>query len=232
MLDMEKQWITYGMHKMLYSQSPPRSLWWCELLRDPERLKEYREDPRTLKDIERVLDIYVRQVARGRAVDKKQLKKDLRKWIQELVEPLVISRCWRGKGYLRYWMLPYYAKVHGLQPYTFMKRFREMEKIAKRLFPKRVPSRREPEPVSEELKCKIRDRYLRLKWDIHGNRKSYDNEDAYQRFRHRLAMKRLMKKFSTIPPFRLGQICREVRKAKRFPRLRLIYTLSDLFLRY
>jgi hypothetical protein len=211
-----KKWVPYGENKMQYSLNQPRGLWWWDEL-DIRRRWDDPEDPRTQKRRERVVNAYVRQVARGRAVDQKQLKKDLLKWIQELVEPLEIYR-----GYEHYWMLPYYAKVHGLHPYTFMKRFREMEKIAKRLFPERVPYDLKAKPVTEELKHEIRDRYLQLKWDIHFSRKQCENEDAYQTFRHKEAIKRLMKEFEfrLIPLFRLGQICREVRRVKRWPRLK------------
>jgi hypothetical protein len=198
----DKKWVPYDEHKMMYSDMPPSSLWWCD--GDMQ---------------ERVITVYLQQVARGRAVDQKQLKKDLLGWIQELEERLDVKLY--GKRYWRYWMLPHFAKVHGLHPYTFMKRFRMLEKIAKRLFPERVPDDRKAQPVTEELKSRIRRRYLQLKLRVHGYRNAPFTEDETRTFRHKAAMKMLINEVPEIPPFRLGQICRKVRNPKRFPFPRL-----------
>jgi hypothetical protein len=60
----------------------------------------------------------------------------------------------------RYWSVPSYALAHRLKAPALMKRLRELEKIARRLFPDSVPSSRKPRaPLTEGEKQKIRERY-------------------------------------------------------------------------
>jgi len=159
-----------------------------------------------------VIGAYIEQVSRGKSV-KKNFKDELLGWLRELSGPVKISprREW-------YWTLPAYARAHELPDKTFCKRFREMEKIAKQLFPERVPSDRKPQPLTEELKRKIGSRYLQLKWRVRDTRK-VNVEHDFARIRHKITMAKLAAEFPNIEPFRLGQICQKVRKAKRFTRL-------------
>jgi hypothetical protein len=193
-----RKWIPDDVYdRMPHAGGPGASLWW------------YRSSERRAG---RVIDAYIEQVSRGKSVGK-NFKDELLGWLQELSEPVKISP--RRK---RYWTLPAYARAHGLRVTTFCKRFREMEKIAKRLFPERVPSYREPQPLTDELKRKIGGRYLQLKWRVPDNRLYYAERD-FARIRHKITMAKLAEEFPNIEPFRLGQICRKVRKAERFTRL-------------
>ncbi len=54
----------------------------------------------------------------------------------------------------RYWSTPSYGLTHGLQAATLMKRMREMEKMARRLFADSVPSSRKRRPLLTRKKCR------------------------------------------------------------------------------
>ena len=198
------------------------------------------DDPRTRKRRERVIAAYLRQVARGRAVDKKEFKTKLRWWIHELANPLELNgKPWHGaddpqKGCWRYWMLPAYAEAHELKKGTFCKRFREMSKIAMRLYPDRAPRKRKQERLREENlthkdKTRIRDRYRELKRNalyeyVRRNRGADITSEYADLLPHKAAMAQLINEFRKVAPaFRLGQICKKVRS------LPLVLTLDDLF---
>ena len=191
-----RKWIPDDVYdRTPHADGPGASLWW------------YRE-----RRAGRVIGAYIEQVSRGKSV-KKNFKDELLGWLHELSEPVKIS-----PRRDRYWTLPAYARSHGLPDKTFCKRFREMEKIAKRLFAKHVPSDRKPQPLTEELKRRIGSRYLQLKWKVRDTRK-VNVEHDFARIRHKVTMAKLTEEFPNIEPFRLGQICRKVRTAKRFTRL-------------
>jgi hypothetical protein len=191
-----RKWIPDDVYdRMPHAGGPGASLWW------------YRE-----RRAVRVIAAYIEQVSRGKSLEK-NFKDELLGWLQELSEPVKISP--RRE---RYWTLPAYARSHGLPDKTFCKRFREMEKIAKQLFAKHVPSDRKPQPMTDELKRKIGGRYLQLKWRVPDTRKVNVEQD-FARIRHKITMAKLAEEFPNIEPFRLGQICQKVRKAKRFTRL-------------
>jgi len=78
----------------------------------------------------------------------------LRSWLQELSRPQQIS-----PRRHRYWTIPAYALAYKFHTKTFCKRFRELEKIAKKLFPGRVPQHRNHAPLTEETKHAIRSRF-------------------------------------------------------------------------
>ena len=130
-----------------------------------------------------VIDTYLRHCARGRTLPK-GFEEKLVGWLQDVNRPQQISP--RKK---LYWTLPAYAAAHKLHPQTFCKRFREMEKIAKKLFPLRVPAHRVDVELSDEKKQAIRDRFSVVQ-DFH----------------------KVADEFG-IEAFRVGQLCREEKAA-------------------
>jgi hypothetical protein len=149
---------------------PPQSLWWY---RRPDHLK--------------VVDTYLEQYGRGR-----KLPDDFR---DEILTDLGILadglylKAWGRPRTWRYWSVPAYAATHGVKPHTLMKRLREMEKVAIRLFPKDVPSDRLPrKPLSEHEVREIREMYA-----------SGTNAKDIALL-HR------------VPPSKVGQLCRDLRK--------------------
>ncbi len=159
---------------------PPASLWWYQ-----------RPDRR------RVLDAYVSQCRRGRAVPE-GFKDDLVCWLDDL-SSIQNKKEWGQPRTYRYWAVPSYALAHRMEPAALMKRLREMEKIAKQLFPDSVPSsRKQRQRLTEEDKQKIRQRYLA-------------GEDC----------KTLAEEFR-IPAAHVGLLCREEKAMRDAERLRLM----------
>ncbi len=103
---------------------------------------------------------------------------------------------WGQPRTYRYWSAPAYALDNGfVEPATLMKYLRELENVAKQLFPDSVPSsRRARPPLTDDEKREIRKRYLA-------------GEDA----------KALAKDFR-IPPSHVGLLCvkeKDIRAAAR-----------------
>jgi hypothetical protein len=166
---MPKKWIPPREYwRMPHADERAPSLWWAALV-----------DGELTPETECVIATYLRKYARGRAVPK-NFKQNLWRWLYYLTQPEQVSP--RKK---KYWTLPAYASANRLVERTFLKRFRELEKIAKELFPHRVPSDRVTERLSEETKQAIRNRVL----------DGMDIRAVASEFR--------------IPPFRVGQLCRE-----------------------
>jgi hypothetical protein len=163
----------------------PTSLWW------------YRAgaDHSPTEQSQRVIDAYLEQCARGRALPK-GFKDDLHCWLRELTRPQKISP--RRK---KFWSLPAYALEHKLSKGAFLKRFREMEKIAARLYPDRVPQDKIRKPMLDKQKQKIVRRYLEV---ARGHDPNYPNDV------HRNTIRILAEELD-IPSFRIGQICRAAR---------------------
>jgi hypothetical protein len=232
--------------------------WYC----DDDEYHGRWHDGETTREGKQVIDAYIKQVSRGKSVGK-EFKDELLGWLRKLAKPgrqsLLVGKDSKGKppglfassrerrlykaGRIhlnpdRYWTLDAFARAHDLPRGGFFKRFREMDKIAKRLFPERAPSDKKAQPVTEELKLEIQNQYIRLNLRDHNRRVKYRNLqvkldklgihrkqdfDEWRRpetIRHGEAMARLIKKYPNIPPFRLGQICRPVRNPKRSPRLK------------
>ena len=64
-------------------------------------------------------------------------------------------KAWGRPRTFRYWSAPSYALAHGLKKAALMKRLREMEKIARRLFPDSVPASRKVRlPLTEKKRSK------------------------------------------------------------------------------
>jgi hypothetical protein len=163
----------------------PTSLWWYRAGADYSPTEQSK----------RVIDAYLEQCARGRALPK-DFKDDLLRWLRELTRPQKISP--RRK---KFWSLPAYALAHKLPRGAFLKRFREMEKIAARLYPERLPQDNIRKPMLEKQKHKIVCRYLEV---ARGHSPDYPFDV------HRDTIRVLAGEFD-IPSFRIGQLCRAAR---------------------
>ena len=128
------------------NDGPPPSLWWSRLPA-PKR--------------QQVIAAYISQCARGGVKLPASFKDDLAQWLKDLTNVQSLKDYGKARA-TRYWDLPTYARAHGMPPHTFMKRFRELEKIAIKLFSDSVPSSREPRgaPLTEEEIQEIRKRCL------------------------------------------------------------------------
>lgn len=159
--------------RMPHAETPAESLWWytCQPV-------EAWADDQPAGDAEQVIQAYIKQCGRGRTLPR-DFESQLRSWLQDLSRSQQVSPRRR-----RYWTIPAYALAHKLRTKTFCKRFRELEKIAKKLFPGRVPQHRKRGPLTEETKCAIRSRF-----------KATGDFDAVAR------------EFG-IQAFRVGQLCR------------------------
>ena len=159
---------------MPHAHSRAESLWWYMC----EASKDWAEGQPTV-DAERVIQSYIKQCARGRTLPP-NFEADLHSLLRQLSLPQQISPRRR-----RYWTIPAYAFAHKLHSKTLCKRLRELEKIAKKLFPGRVPKHRECATVTDEKKRAIRSRF----------RETGDFQIVASEF--------------GIEPFRVGQICRK-----------------------
>jgi hypothetical protein len=151
---------------------PPPSLWWYSSLSD--------------SSVQHIIDTYLKRCSRGRVLPP-DLEEELSWWLEELSREHKLTR-YDMPGTARYWTIPAYALKHGFKRSGFLKRFRELENIAKRLFPDHVPTERVREPLSEERKSAIRKRFLEVR-----------------------DFKKVADEFG-IEPFRVGQLCREEKK--------------------
>src|SRR5260370_1192598 len=126
-----RNWLGVSAHKykrMPHAEVRAESLWWYTR----QSARVWEADPPTA-DAEAAIQTNQKQWARGRALTK-GFAEDLYRWLQELNRPQKISALRE-----RYWTIPAYALAHKIHSKTFCKRFRELEKVAKKLFPDRVP---------------------------------------------------------------------------------------------
>jgi hypothetical protein len=159
---------------------PPPSLWWY---RRPDRHS--------------VINTYINRYKRGRAVPD-DFKGTIVQALDDL-SSLQNKSNWGQSRTLRYWSIPAYAQANNMQSATLMKWLREMEAIAKQLFPDSVPSSRKPrKQLTDEDKEIIRKRYLA-------------GEDC----------KKLAEEFR-IPPAHVGQLCRDEKAVRDAERQRLM----------
>jgi len=150
-------------------ENAPSSLWW---FRRPDR--------------HRVVDAYLVRYSRGRALPD-GFKDDVLRWLSDL-NSLQNKKAWGQPKTFRYWSVPAYAVASGMKPAALMKRLRELEKVAKQLFPDSVPSsRKQRSSLNENEQQEIRKQYLA-------------GEDARE----------LAKKFR-ITPSQVGHLCRKER---------------------
>lgn len=164
-----------------HKDARPDGLWWYRSTTNPPF------DDTPTNDSLAVIDLYLHQCSRGRKLPD-GFRDQLLGWLQDLNRPVRISS--RRE---RYWTIPAYELAHKINPKTLCKRMRELEKIAKRIFPGRAPSYRNRPPLTDEQKQEIR--------------KLYDedpNADAAQC---------IAAQFQTTPA-RVGQICRDIRARK------------------
>lgn len=167
------KWIAEGAYaRMPHADGPPASLWWW----------------RSLGLLERSLVIaqYMAQVGKGRKLDE-GLKDDLESWAKELSTPQKI-----GKRATRYWTIPALAAAKGLHPKTFCKRFRELEGIAMKQAPDRVPIGQVRLKVTDEIKSAIRARFAEVCHDM----------DAF----------RIIAREYNVTPARVGQLCLDLKR--------------------
>lgn len=154
----------------------PPSLWW------------YRRPDRHL-----VINAYIAQCKKGRTLPE-GFKETLVQWLDDLSQ-LQNKKIWGKPRTHRYWDIPSYARANDVEPPALMKRLREMEKIAKKMFPDSVPSgRKQRAPLTAEEKDEIRRQYL----------EGVDAKELAQIFR--------------IPPSHVGLICikeKAIRAAQR-----------------
>jgi hypothetical protein len=133
--------------QMPHADQRPPSLWWYKRLPAP-----LSEDDVPNPESQCVIDTYIRRASRGRTLPD-GFEKKLTRWLQDLSREQQISP--RKKAY---WTIPAYAKWKKLPEKTLCKRFRELEMIAKELFPLRVPASRQPVVLTDEQKQEIRNR--------------------------------------------------------------------------
>lgn len=147
---------------------PPASLWWY---RRPDR--------------QRVIAAYLERASRGRSLPP-DFEDTLGTWLSDLSK-LQNKKLWGQARTYRYWDIASYARDNGfVKVKTLMKYLRELEKIAKQMFPSDVPSSRKSRPPLTEKEIKeIKRRYL-------------EGEDA----------KSIAEAFR-IPSSQVGHLCRE-----------------------
>jgi len=158
-----RKWIPKRIYERSpHAESPPASLWWFR--------------PGSSKS-RKVVRQYLKQVARGRTVNK-TLKADLYRWLGELAEPVRVSK--RRK---KYWTLPAYALAHGLNRSTFLKQFREMAAIAANLYPRRVPD--EQRRITAKLRRDVIARYHEIILLVrNGGRRGGALTDIFNEIKH------------------------------------------------
>lgn len=130
---------------------PPPSLWWY---RRPDHLK--------------VVDAYLEQYSHGRTVSS-GFRDQILRCLRDLSEGLYLKD-WGHPRTWRYWSIPSYAATHGIKRATLMKRLRELEKVAIRLFRDSVPSDRLPRGPLSEHEIKRDSRSVRSRSACEGHR--------------------------------------------------------------
>jgi hypothetical protein len=164
-------WLTKSEWKRTaHADGPAVSLWWYRL-------------PTAQRDA--VITAYVKQCSRGRTLPE-GFRDELESWLHDLNTEQRVSPRKR-----RWWTVPSYALANKLDKFTLMKRFRELEKIAKRLYPSDVPVGRVAKPLTEEKVAAIRARFVELNQDMN-------------------AFAKVAEEFG-IDPFRVGQLCKDLK---------------------
>jgi len=176
---MGKTWVPARQYsRMPHGDGRAPSLWWYVRQPDPTLA-----DDTPMPESQCVMDTYLRRCARGRTLPK-GFEDNLRRWLQDLSREVNLKEYGKPRT-KRFWTIPAYAFANKLHSKTFCKRLRELEKIAKKLFPHRVPPGRVSVVLSEEKKQAIRQRVL-------------EGTD----------IRAVATEFG-IPPFRVGQLCSE-----------------------
>jgi hypothetical protein len=130
---------------MPHAESWPESLWW------------YVHYPGERKI---VIDSYLAKYARGKKIPE-DFHDELTTCLKDLSHIQNLKEWGKPRTNL-YWTIPTYARAHRLNPFTLMKRLREMEKIAKEMYPARAEGRgRRIDPLTESEKAAIRRKCLK-----------------------------------------------------------------------
>jgi hypothetical protein len=162
-----------------HASGPPPSLWWYHPEPGPKRA-----DLKPDADSQQIIDEYLRRRARAGALVG-LTEKELEDWLSELTRPHKVSP--RRKFY---WTIPCFAVSKRINAATAMAWFRALEKVAKELFPDRVPYGRKPKQLTPEQIQEIRTEYL----------------DTGK-------VKTISFKYG-IPAFRVGRLCQAEKKAR------------------
>lgn len=140
---MGRRWL--GVKKRDYVQMPhaeswPESLWW---------FLHYAADRKA------VIDSYMEKYARGKKIPE-GFRDELTTCLKDLGQIQTLKQ-WGKPRTKRYWTIPAYARAHRLRPFTLMKWLRELEKIAKGMYPDRAKAYgRRTKPLTENDKDKMR----------------------------------------------------------------------------
>jgi len=144
--------------KQPHSKGAPGGLWWY---RRPDR--------------QRVISAYLARAAKGKKLAP-GFEEELKSWLHELANDHNMHE-WGRPRTRRFWDIPSFARHLGpkvIKPHTLMKIVRELENVAKLLFPKDVPASRQKKEISDEalaaLKAEVAAgveiRLLAAKYDI------------------------------------------------------------------
>jgi hypothetical protein len=159
-------------------EAAPSGLWWYSR---PDR--------------QRVIDAYLEKYSGGRTLPP-GFKHDLLLWLDDLSRKQKVTGTTRT---YRHWSIPAYELAHGFKKGTLMKRLRELEKTAKKMFPDSVPYSRKMRArlTNDDIK-QIQQMYLG----------GTDAKEIAEKFR--------------VAPSKVGYLCREQKAIRAAERERLI----------
>jgi hypothetical protein len=149
---MGRRWLGVSKRdylRMPHAESWPESLWW------------YVGESATNRN--KIIDAYIERYAKGRAIPD-GFSDELRTFLKDLGQIQTLT-AWKKPRTKRYWTIPDYARAHGIRPHTLMKRLRELENVAKGVWPGRAEKygRRDlkRDPLTEKEIEAIRSEYLK-----------------------------------------------------------------------
>jgi len=153
-------------------------------------------------DRQRVVDAYLDRCKQVRTLRRDPLAEGFRGQLSTWLEDL--NRCqnlkeWGDSRTERYWTVPAYAQANRIEKAALMRHLRELEALAKAMYPDAVPS-------SRKTRSRLTEGDIRI---------------IRQRYLEGMAAKEIAATFR-IPPSRVGQICREQRAIRAAERERMI----------
>jgi hypothetical protein len=153
-------------------------------------------------DRQRVIDAYLDQRKRRQTPRQGLLAQDFKAQLSTWIEDLNLCqnlKAWGDPHTWRYWTVPAYALANRIEKGVLIRHLRELEGLAKAMFPDDVPnSRRLRAALTEDDIRRIRQLYL-----------------------EGTAAKIIAARFR-IPPSRVGQLCREQKAIRTAERERMI----------